>query len=120
MSESETEIIVSCGQNKAVINVKPFKIDFYRNEVLFVSANAKGLFKFEHYRTKPNFIGDAPTGDYEPGVDDESGAWEEDFQSFHDSKPNGPEAVALDFTFPQSTVLFGIIFFFFAEVFLLL
>lgn len=40
-------------------------------------------------------------------VDDEPGAWEEDFKSHHDSKPNGPEAVALDFTFPQAGVLFG-------------
>lgn len=40
-------------------------------------------------------------------VDDEPGAWEEDFKSHHDSKPYGPEAVALDFTFPQSQVLFG-------------
>lgn len=40
-------------------------------------------------------------------TDDEPGAWEEDFQNFHDSKPNGPEAIALDFTFPQAEVLFG-------------
>lgn len=46
---------------------------------------------------------DAPKDD----IDDEPGAWEEDFKSHHDSKPNGPEAVALDFTFPQAGVLFG-------------
>lgn len=45
----------------------------------------------------------------EPAQDDidEPGAWEEDFKSHHDSKPYGPEAVALDFTFPQAQVLFG-------------
>lgn len=53
MTESGFELFITCGQNKAVISAKPFKIDFYRNEVLFVSANAKGLFKFEHFRTKP-------------------------------------------------------------------
>lgn len=37
----------------------------------------------------------------------EPGAWEEDFKSHHDSKPNGPEAVAMDFSFPQAQVLFG-------------
>ena len=42
------------------------------------------------------------------GDDDEPGAWEEDFKSHRDSKPNGPEAVALDFTFPQASILFGI------------
>lgn len=40
--------------------------------------------------------------------DDDPGAWEENFKSHHDSKPNGPEAVALDFTFPQAQILFGI------------
>lgn len=39
--------------------------------------------------------------------DDDPGAWEENFKSHHDSKPNGPEAVALDFAFPQAQVLFG-------------
>lgn len=53
MSETNSEIIISCGQNKAVIHAAPFKIDFYRNDLLYVTANAKGLFKFEHYRTKP-------------------------------------------------------------------
>lgn len=53
MSETKTEIIITCGQNKAVIQAEPFKIDFYRKDVLFVTANAKGLLKFEHYRNKP-------------------------------------------------------------------
>nr|CAD7440543.1 unnamed protein product [Timema bartmani] len=36
------------------------------------------------------------------------GAWEENFKSFHDSKPNGPEAVALDFSFVGAQNAFGI------------
>lgn len=48
----------------------------------------------------------------EDDIDKQPGAWEEDFVQdnlfiHHDSKPNGPEAVALDFTFPQAQVLFG-------------
>lgn len=39
--------------------------------------------------------------------DDDPGSWEENFKSHHDSKPRGPEAIALDFTFPQADVLFG-------------
>ncbi|EEB17338.1 Neutral alpha-glucosidase AB precursor, putative [Pediculus humanus corporis] len=38
----------------------------------------------------------------------ESGAWEENFKSAHDTKPNGPEAVALDFSFPQAVVAYGL------------
>lgn len=140
VSETNSEVILTCGQNKAVIHASPFTIDFYRNDVLYVTANSKGLFKFEHYRTKPvkewvfyqffdslqmfdvfnwmyvllqlwrappengdeNQINEAPEDDV-----DEPGAWEEDFKSHHDSKPHGPEAVAMDFSFPQAQVLFG-------------
>ncbi|XP_031633409.1 neutral alpha-glucosidase AB-like [Contarinia nasturtii] len=106
--EVNKSIVVTCGSNKAVLHASPFKIDFYRNGMWILSANDKGLFKFEHYRRKP----------YRPELsnddtDKESGAWEEDFLQqnlymHHDSKPNGPEAVALDFTFPQAQILFGI------------
>lgn len=40
--------------------------------------------------------------------EDDPGAWEENFKGHHDSKPNGPSAVALDFTFHQANILFGI------------
>lgn len=43
----------------------------------------------------------------EANEEDDPGAWEENFKSHHDSKPNGPEAVALDFSFPQAQVIFG-------------
>lgn len=39
--------------------------------------------------------------------DDDPGAWEENFKSHHDAKPYGPEAIALDFAFPQAQLLFG-------------
>lgn len=38
----------------------------------------------------------------------EAGAWEENFKSAHDSKPNGPEAVALDFSFPEAVSAYGL------------
>lgn len=40
--------------------------------------------------------------------DDDPGSWEENFKSHHDAKPYGPEAIALDFAFPQAQLLFGI------------
>lgn len=52
---------------------------------------------------------DAANSPLNDDVDDEPGAWEEDFKSHPDSKPNGPEAIALDFSFPQSAILFGMI-----------
>lgn len=54
MSEkSDKEIIISSGTNKAIIHAAPFRIDFYSNNVLTVSVNAKGLMRFEHLRVKP-------------------------------------------------------------------
>lgn len=38
----------------------------------------------------------------------ESGAWEENFKSHHDTKPRGPSAVALDFTFPGARAAYGL------------
>jgi mannosyl-oligosaccharide alpha-1,3-glucosidase len=81
-----------------VIKLSPFEIDFYQNEVKVVTVNSNGLMKFEELRTKPS------TPD--PNEDEE--AWEEEFNGGIDSKKNGPEGVALDFTFPESEILFGI------------
>lgn len=44
----------------------------------------------------------------QPSEEADPGEWEENFKGHHDSKPYGPEAVAIDFTFPQALVLFGI------------
>lgn len=49
---SDKEIELTAGPNRAVIHAKPFRIDFYQNDVLTVSANAKGLMRFEHLRKK--------------------------------------------------------------------
>jgi len=41
------------GQNKAILYINPFKVDLYSQDVLTISANARGLMRFEHLRTKP-------------------------------------------------------------------
>lgn len=93
----------------------PFKIDFYQNDVLSVSANSKAKMHFEHIRKKhepnPNEHGDEGGENNENQVEqnvEDPGTWEENFKGHHDSKPNGPTAVAMDFTFHQANVLFGI------------
>lgn len=50
----------------------------------------------------------SPTEDVDVEFTIESGAWEENFKSFHDTKPNGPEAVALDFSFPEAMAAYGL------------
>lgn len=51
--KSDKEIIISSGSNKAIVHAAPLRIDFYVNDVLTVSVNAKGLMRFEHLRVKP-------------------------------------------------------------------
>ncbi|CRK87777.1 CLUMA_CG001536, isoform A [Clunio marinus] len=113
VSSTSSEITIISGRNKAVVFLSPFKIEFFQDETLVTSVNSRGLMNFEHLRKKP----EPPAGEQEGAEGDESkidppeddpGAWEENFKGHHDSKPNGPSAVALDFTFHQANILFGI------------
>lgn len=113
---------VTSENKKAVIVHKPFRLDFYLDDVLTVSVNSKGLMRFEHLRRKPEqrHYGEdqgeeenANAGEQKPDTaqsieDADPGAWEENFKSHHDSKKDGPEAIALDFAFPRADLLFGI------------
>lgn len=50
----------------------------------------------------------APEDNRPKSIEDEDpGSWDENYKSHHDSKPNGPQAIALDFSFPEARVLFG-------------
>ncbi|XP_037725211.1 neutral alpha-glucosidase AB [Drosophila subpulchrella] len=119
--ETDGEIVIISEKNKAVIHGDPFRIDFYENDVLVVSVNAKNWLYFEHLRQKtqeqtPEPAQNENQQEQDAAVEtpkaadaiDDPGAWEENFKSHHDSKPYGPEAVALDFSFPAAEVLFGI------------
>jgi len=119
--ETDGEIVITSEKNKAVIHGDPFRIDFFENDVLVVSVNAKNWLYFEHLRQKAQEPTSHPAEnenqqEQDAAVEtpkaadtiDDPGAWEENFKSHHDSKPYGPEAVALDFSFPAAKVLFGI------------
>ncbi|XP_034119570.1 neutral alpha-glucosidase AB [Drosophila albomicans] len=113
VQESDGELTVTSGHSKAVIHGDPFRIDFYENDVHVVSVNAKNWLYFEHLRQKTQEQALPDSGEQQQNVEvletlDEPGSWEENFKSHHDSKPYGPEAVALDFSFPAAEVLFGI------------
>ena len=49
--------------------------------------------------------GDAPAAAADAG---EAGLWEESFGTHHDSKPNGPQSVGFDVSFPGATHLYGV------------
>nr|ALX00045.1 neutral alpha-glucosidase ab-like protein [Melanoplus sanguinipes] len=104
-------VSVSSGSTKAKIYGAPFRVDFYNGDTLAITANAKGLMKFEHIRVKPESKDDGNEQPDNQALDDtasDPGAWEENFKSHHDSKPNGPTAVALDFTFAGAHYAYGI------------
>ncbi|CCJ31004.1 unnamed protein product, partial [Pneumocystis jirovecii] len=80
----------------------PFKISFYRNGNAEVLFNEHGYLNFEHWRPKPIEYSD----NYE--APDLYGIWEESFNGIHDTKPLGPESVALDITFVDYEHVYGI------------
>ncbi|XP_012277240.1 neutral alpha-glucosidase AB [Orussus abietinus] len=118
VTQTAESITVTSGSNKAVLLIDPFRVDLYSQDILVVSANARGLMRFEHIRTKPEPKPEqvegaenieTPTPAYPgDGAENDPGAWEENFKSHQDSKPFGPEAIALDFTFPGAEHAYGI------------
>ncbi|XP_069692372.1 neutral alpha-glucosidase AB [Periplaneta americana] len=106
-------VTVKSGSNKVIVHAAPFRVDLYSGDQLVISANARGLMKFEHLRHKPeqNEGGEKAEGEDAPVHDDtetDPGAWEENFKSHHDTKPNGPSAVAMDFSFIGAHYAYGI------------
>lgn len=91
-------IVVHSSSSYVVINLSPFRMDFYQNGEKILVVNENNLLRYEHLREKP----DSPDPNEDPD------AWEETFNGYEDSKPNGPEGVALDFHFPHSEAFFGI------------
>nr|CAD7194435.1 unnamed protein product [Timema douglasi] len=114
LERSAEHVTLRAGDNKVKIYGAPFRLDFYSGDHLVISSNARGLMRFEHIRQKPEKKEEVEGEQLakEAPVDDDTasdpGAWEENFKSFQDSKPNGPEAVALDFSFVGAQNAFGI------------
>ena len=108
---SQQETIVQYGPNngyRAVINHKPFSIDFFRDNELHVKLNGKGLMNMEHWRPKVDKAGQKEGEEPKEEGEDESTWWEETFGGNTDSKPKGPESIGLDITFPGYEHVYGI------------
>ncbi len=98
--------IVFYGDNQrsaAFLRHDPFSIDFQRDGETQIMFNHKGLLNMEHWRSKLE-EGDAQNA----GPDDQSTWWEESFGGNTDTKPKGPESIALDISFPGYEHVFGI------------
>lgn len=88
----------SSDRFRAILRPSPFEVEFQTDGQTNIHINSHGLMNMEHWRPKSD----------EPSDEDESTWWEETFQKFTDSKPRGPESVAMDITFPGYTHVFGI------------
>ena len=113
-TSTETEVSWgSGGQYRAVIRHAPFGIQFLHNGEKHISLNDLGFMNIEHWRPKvePSAKDEnAPEAEkpVEETGEDESTWWDERFGSNTDSKPKGPESVALDITFPGYEHVYGI------------
>jgi len=118
------------GKHQAIIRHQPFAIDFQRDGETQVKFNGRGLLNLEHWREKVEKPKVEETKEEEkkegeeekkeeekkeeekkaeePEGEDESTWWDETFGGNTDSKPRGPEAVALDISFPNYEHVYGI------------
>ncbi|SPO06023.1 related to glucosidase II, alpha subunit [Cephalotrichum gorgonifer] len=112
-SQDTSSITVQYGPSsnfQALIKFSPFSVDFQRDGVTQVRFNEQGWMNMEHWRPKvekKDGEADAADGEVSTG-EDESTWWDESFGGNTDTKPKGPESVALDITFPGYDHVFGI------------
>ena len=94
-------MLIMTSSSKVVLTYAPFRLDFYRGDDLLISTNARGLLKYEHQRHKKGSAEAVETGEEELSNNEveEVDMWEESYGGHQDSKPKGPTAVAVDFTF---------------------
>lgn len=122
--EGKTGITIKYGPGssfEAEIKYEPFSIEFSRNGETQIILNDRGLMNIEHWRPKVEKVepekkeGEEEAKEEEqiepaevPAYLDESTWWDESFGGNTDSKPRGPESVALDITFPGYKHVYGI------------
>ena len=107
------------GKHEAIIQHKPFRAEFKRDGETQIVLNDGGLMSMEHWRPKiekppPPEKKESEENKEEdkepepPSGPDESTWWDESFHGNTDSKPRGPESVAMDITFTGYEHVFGI------------
>ncbi|KAI1327741.1 glycoside hydrolase family 31 protein [Xylariaceae sp. FL0255] len=96
---------------EADITYSPYAIEFKRDGAAQLKLNDRGLINMEHWRPKIEKVQEENTEGSEEKKDegeDESTWWEESFGGNTDSKPRGPESVALDITFFGYEHVYGV------------
>lgn len=112
-SEKGTTKIKYGPQSKfeAIIHHAPLRFDFKRDGETQVRLNDRGLMNVEHWRKKVDKPAEGEgeeKAEPKPDAEDESTWWEESFGGATDTKPRGPEAVAMDISFPGYEHVYGL------------
>ncbi len=115
--QDKNQITVKYGPSsnfEATFKFSPFSADFKRDGYTQIKLNDRGLLNVEHWRPKVDRAepeakeGDAQEEKADDGKEDESTWWDEQFGGNTDTKPRGPESVALDISFVGYENVFGI------------
>ena len=101
---------------EAIIKHSPLGVEFKRDGETHITLNERGLLNVEHWRPKVDKpVKEKKDGEEvveaeasQPLEEDESTWWEESFGGNTDTKPRGPESVALDVSFPGYEHVFGV------------
>lgn len=115
-AKGETRVVYGPGSKyEAVIKHAPFGVEFKRDGEKQVVFNDRGLMNVEHWRAKVDKPAppEPQEGEEQAVVPEETGEdegtwWDESFGGNTDSKPRGPESVALDISFPGYEHVYGI------------
>ena len=94
---------------EAVVHHTPFGIEFKRDGETHIQLNDRGLLNVEHWRQE--IVKEKKEGEegvQVEGGEDESTWWDESFGGNTDTKPRGPESVALDISFRGYEHVYGI------------
>lgn len=110
LDRNKAAVFVKAGDNKVILHAAPFKVEFFQAGRLVAVVNSRGLFEFETLRLKRAAAEEEAEGGgaVDANVAEDPGAWEENFRSHQDSKPRGPEAIAIDVSFPGAQRAYGI------------
>lgn len=121
MTEEAGQTRIKYGPSKEfeclIVHV-PFRVEFKRNGETHVQFNGRSLLNYEHWLDPRDYEEKTDTGSTETEgeeatppetpSEDQSTWWDESFGGNTDSKPKGPEAVAMDISFPGYEHVFGI------------
>ncbi|CAG8540535.1 11107_t:CDS:10, partial [Funneliformis mosseae] len=110
--------------HKVIIHHAPFRVELLDNDLPVITFNDRGFFNIEHLRKKDDPVNSQPDNlviqsddsadliseEIQENIKEkqEDGSWEETFNGKKDSKPNGPESIGLDISFPGFGHVYGI------------